>query len=285
MTERTIGLLLLFTALAVQAGQVPTKPPTARRVTAVLGALPAEVDLLASRLQHKHHRTVLGLKLTVGKLGGRTVVLAHSGCGKVNAAVATTLLLDRFAPRELIFTGVAGGLNPGLAPGDIVIGQQTTQHDYGEWNPQGFQPGPTLHPDGSRPNPRFFAAPPRLVELAEAAARQARFEPVSTTQGRHVPRVVRGVLVTGDTFIASADKSAELRQLFGADAVEMEGAVVAQICWQQKVPCLVIRSLSDRADAQALADFARFLGQAATNSATLTAGLIELLAREARWSP
>ena len=65
----------------------------------------------------------------------------------------------------------------------------------------------------------------------------------------------------------------------------MEGAAVAQICWQQKVPCLVIRSLSDRADAQALADFARFLGQAATNSATLTAGLIELLAREARWSP
>jgi adenosylhomocysteine nucleosidase len=236
--------------------------------------MPVEVRLLEEQLQDKHTETRLDVVFHVGILNGRAVALAASGIGKVNAAKAVTLLLDHFHPAEVVFTGVAGALNPGLAPGDIVIGEHTAQHDFGEVTPGGFRPqpvGPGL--------PLLLPAPEFLVALAEAAARNAALDKVPTTQGERQPRVVRGTIVTGDVFVASPARTAELRATFKADAVEMEGAAVAQICQQQQVPCLVIRSVSDKADAAASADFERFVRVAATNSARLTLALTSQLAR------
>ena len=90
--------------------------------------------------------------------------------------------------------------------------------------------------------------------------------------------VVRGTIATGDAFVASAEKRTEIAEALGACAVEMEGAAVAQICYQQGVPCVVIRSISDKADADAEEDLERFYAVAARNSAALVLGILEQLA-------
>jgi adenosylhomocysteine nucleosidase len=236
--------------------------------------MPTEIDLLTARLQNQRTERLLDVTFHTGVLDGRQVAVAASGIGKVNAAKAATLLLDHFHPSEILFTGVAGGISPGLAPGDIVIGERTAQHDFGEVTATGFHPKPT-----GPGIPLLMDAPQRLVTLAEAASKAAALEKVPTSEGERVPRVVRGVIVTGDVFVASPAKTAELRGTFQADAVEMEGAAVAQVCWQQKVPCLILRCVSDKADAAASVDFERFALAAATNSSRLTLSILERLAR------
>jgi adenosylhomocysteine nucleosidase len=206
--------------------------------------------------------------------------VAHSGVGKVNAAMTATVLLDHFRPREVLFTGAAGGLNPELAPGDIVLGAKTVQHDYGNLSPHGFQPEVTRNPVAGDYNPLFFTAAESLLAVAETAGKDVALAKVPSRQGDRLPKIMTGVVATGDVFVSAPAKSAQLREQFQADAVEMEGAAVAQICWQQNMPCLVIRCVSDKADAAAAADFARFREVAAANSAKLTVRTLELLAQK-----
>jgi len=116
--------------------------------------------------------------------------------------------------------------------------------------------------------------------LAVQAAEQVELETIKTSIGERTPRIVKGVVVTGDVFVASPEKCIELRNELGADAVEMEGAAVAQICYQQRIPCLVIRSISDKADEKAREDLGMFHTMAAKNSARLVARIVELLASE-----
>jgi adenosylhomocysteine nucleosidase len=265
-----VALLLFFIAAPWSRAEEAKAGP----VTAILGALPVEIELLENRLQDRQTNQYLNLTFYTGTLNGRRVVLAVGGVGKVNAAMTATLLLDHFHPAEILFTGVAGGLNTNLAPGDIVLGEKTAQHDRGELTAAGFTPKPT-----GKGIPLFMPAPERLLALAETAAKTADFDKVKTTQGERLPRVVRGVIVTGDIFVASPAKTAELQKVFGADAVEMEGAAVAQVCWQQNVPCLVIRCVSDRADTMARNDFEKFVNEAAANSAKLTLSMLDLLAK------
>ena len=268
-----MGLLgLLVVTLPADAGE--QKP-----LTAVLGAMPDEVRLLVNRLQDKQAAEHLGMKFYTGTLAGRRVVVAYTGIGKVNAAMTTTLILDCYHPTEVLFTGVAGGINTNLGPGDIVLGERIAQHDFGEVSDQIFQTNPTGNPRNGQPNPLFFAGAPELLAAAEVAAQGVAWEPLVTTQGKRTPQIRRGVIVTGDVFVASPVKCAELRTKFKADAVEMEGGAVAQVCGQQGVPCLVIRSLSDRADAAANLDFNKFFRTAAANSAHLTEAILGQLAR------
>jgi adenosylhomocysteine nucleosidase len=279
MTESIINrrrrvwlVAFLLVLISLPLGWAGEKKPGP--VTGILGAMPVEIQMLESRLQGERTEEFLGVAFHTGTLNGRKVVLAASGVGKVNAAMTATLLLDHFRPAEVLFTGVAGGLNPDLAPGDIVLGEKTAQHDYGELTTVGFHPKPT-----GKEIPLFMSPPERLLALAEAAAKEAGLDKIKTTRGERMPRVVRGVIVTGDVFVASPAKTAELRKMFNADAVEMEGAAVAQVCWRQNVPCLVIRCVSDKADAMANADFERFVNAAAANSAKLTLSLLNRLAK------
>ena len=168
-------------------------------------------------------------------------------------------------------------MNPDLGPGDIVIGDRTAYYGYGELSPKGFRPLPTVNPLTGKPNPLSFPADASLLAGAEKAAANLKLAHVKTSKGERIPRVVTGVIVTGNMFVASPKKSAELRKDFGADATEMEGAAVAQICWQQRVPCLVIRSLSDDAGAMAEENFRLFERTAAQNSALLVTGIIARL--------
>lgn len=236
-----------------------------------------ELETLEQQLTDRKERTVRGVRFVTGSLKGRAVVLGHSGMGEVNAAGAAILIVEQFQPAHLLFTGIAGGLNPDLGPGDIVIGARTAYYDYGELTPKGFRSLPTVNPLTGKPNPLFFPADTGLLAAAEKAAADLKLARVKTSNGERIPRIVTGVIVTGNMFVASPTKSAELRKDFQADATEMEGAAVAQICWQQRVPCLVLRSLSDDAGAKAEEDVRRFERTAAQNSASLVTSIVARL--------
>ncbi|PYU99160.1 MAG: 5'-methylthioadenosine/S-adenosylhomocysteine nucleosidase [Acidobacteria bacterium] len=177
---------------------------------------------------------------------------------------------------------MAGGLNPDLRPGDVVIGAKTAYHDYGEWTPEGFRVGRTVDPFTGKPNPLFFPADAGLLAVAEKAALDLKLAPVKTALGERTPRVVTGVIVTGDAFVASPAKKDALRKEFKADATEMEGAAVAQICWQRRVPCLILRSLSDSAGAKALENVLLFEKSAAQNAALLVTSIVRRLEVQTR---
>jgi len=245
--------------------------------TGILGAFGEEVRLLVDQLEGKEERKIEGILFWVGRLSGRRVVVAMTGTGKVNAAITTTLLYVHFRPAEVLFTGVAGALSPELKPGDIVIAQKTVHHDFGTLTATGLRRRGARNPVTRRRNPTFLPADRRLLKVALASKGRVAFDPIHTREGERMPRVVAGIVATGDVFVASPAKKRELRKELDADAVEMEGAAVAQVCWQWRVPCLVIRSLSDLADANAVRDARAFLKVAARNSALLVADIVEHL--------
>jgi adenosylhomocysteine nucleosidase len=261
-----------FGSLASLVG--PPRSAPATPIIAILGAMTVEVETLEQELTDRKDRTVQGVRFTTGSLKNRRVVLAHSGMGKVNAAMAATLLVQQFQPSHVLFTGVAGGVNPDLRPGDVVIGAKTAYYDYGEYTPQGFRVRQTVDPFTGKRNPLVFAADTGLLAVAEEAAADLKLAPVKTGQGERIPRVVTGVIVTGDAFVASPAKKEALSKEFKADATEMEGAAVAQLCGQWRVPCLILRCLSDDAGAKALEDERHFEKTAAQNSALLVTAIV-----------
>jgi len=241
-----------------------------------LGAFSDEVAMLEQSLSGAQSQTVQGIRFVTGSLKGRRVVIASSGVGKVNAAMSATLLIDHFKPAEVLFTGIAGSVNPELHPGDIVIGVKTAQHDLGTLTHAGIERRGARSPVDGQRGPVFLEADSRLVSQAESAARGIRLDKIQTSEGLRAPRAVRGVIVTGDVFVASPAKAKELREELKADAVDMESAAVAQVCRLLGVPWLVIRSVSDAADANAARDTSRFYAIAAENSMRLVTALVAM---------
>lgn len=248
-------------------------------VTAILSALDREMVLLEKSLAGKQERRIHGIRFVSGRMAGRPVVLVVSGMGKVNAAVVTTLLVEHFQPREVVFSGIAGCLDSDLGLGDIVIAERTVQHDLLTLERDSVLPMEIFSPvDGSK-NPEYFPADPRLLRAARAAAkRTAEYRRVLPDRA---PRIVTGLVVTGDMFVGADAKKKELQQRYKADAVEMEGAAVAQVCHQFAVPCLVIRSISDLADDAADVDVERFLNAASDNAAMLVGAIVAELGEPA----
>ena len=244
---------------------------------AILGAFDEEVAILEGQLINPKAHTIERIQFLTGTLNGQNVVIARTGVGKVNAAMTATLVIEHFRPNRVIFTGVAGGLNPELQLGDIVIAQKTAQHDLGRLESTQIENTGVRNPINGKRNPVFFPADPGLLQIAETALEGIELNPFQTPQGQRQPRIIKGTVVTGDVFVASDAKKASLHKNLGADAVEMEGAAVAQICWQYNVPCLVIRSLSDNAGANASEDFKKYYKIAARNSAALVTRIISQL--------
>ena len=249
-------------------------------VIARLGAFEQEIILLEDELIDKQKQIIEGIRFVSGNISGKKVVVAFTGIGKVNAAMTTTLLLEHFKPDKVIFTGIAGGVNRQLQPGDIVIAEKTAHHDMGTLWPEGlFHKGVKNRLSGWE-NPVFFDSDEQLIKLAERAAQQTEFNSIQIISGQRSPKVLKGVVVTGDSFIASAEKCEELRKKLNADAVEMEGAAVAQLCYQRGISFVVIRSISDNADEGAVLDKQTFYILAAKNSSSLVVEMLDLLGAE-----
>lgn len=252
---------------------------------AILGAFDEEVAILEAQLANPKAHTIEGMQFLTGTLNEQNVVIARTGVAKVNAAMTATLIIEHFRPNRVIFTGVAGGLNPDLQLGDIVIAEKTAQHDLGRLESAEIENMGVRNPINGKRNPVFFPADPELLQIAESALENLELSSFQTPQGERLPRIIKGTVVTGDVFVAFDAKKAALYENFGADAVEMEGAAVAQICWQQNVSCLVVRSLSDNAGANASEDFQKYYKIAARNSAALVTRIISQLPSEQSLQP
>jgi adenosylhomocysteine nucleosidase len=247
---------------------------------AILTAVPQEFEQIAA-VAHVSGEAIVGdVAFVRAALGGVDVVLAQCGIGKVNAAFAATVMLDRLGCSAMVFCGVAGSLNPRLQVGDVVIARRLVQHDYGVLADQAFWPGepgqiPVARAEARHPG---YALPPALERgLVEATAGVVLPEiRIGGTARR--PVLIFGAVLTGDTFLNCAHTRAGLQALHQGDAIEMEGAAVAQVAAKFSAPCVVIRTVSDDASGGSHLDFAAFATMAAANSAALTPAVVGAIA-------
>ena len=231
---------------------------------AIISALHEEQAGLLARMPGQQPERLAGREFWRGQLQGHEVIAVLSGIGKVAAATTTAVLMERFQPQQLIFTGVAGGIGDGVAVGDIVVGSSYLQHDMDA------SPLFARHELPGYGCSRL-PADPRLLALLQRAAEDAiawlprQLDPATRAAfGLHSPRVHSGKIITGDRFVATAAESRALRGELGtALAVDMESAAVAQVCHDYGVPFCAVRTVSDRADDQAHVDFPAFLQQVA----------------------
>ncbi len=233
--------------------------------TAIVSALHDELASVLALMPDEQKQTVGGREFWVGHLHGQDVVAVLRGIGKVAAATTATLLIQHFGVRRIVFTGVAGGLGPGVQVGDVVLARSFLQHDM----------------DASPLFPRHevplygrarFDADAALADALELACERmlgvlpGQLDPVTVQAfGLQTPRLHQGLLISGDRFVATTAESQALqRELPDALAVEMEGAAFAQVCHDFGVPLAVVRTISDRADDAAHVDFPKFLREVAS---------------------
>lgn len=231
---------------------------------AIVSAMHEELRALLPCLCDVSTGELAGRRFHTGTLDGQPVVLVLAGIGKVAAATTATLLLSHFDARAVLFTGVAGGIAQGVRVGDVVVARELLQHDM----------------DASPLFPRYevpltgrsrFAADALLADGLASAARRVLGRAGETIGDAHLqgfgisePRVHEGLVASGDRFVCTASESRELAaSLPQALAVEMEGAALAQVCFDFRRPCAVMRTISDRADDNAHADFSRFIAEIA----------------------
>ncbi len=224
---------------------------------ALIGAMNEEIELLLAHMSGVKETVKAGIMFREGQFYGRNVVVCRSGVGKVNAAVCTQLLIDRFGVDAVIFTGVAGALDPELNIGDLVISLECMQHDM-DVTALGFPRGVIPFEEKS-----VFAADGELLKLA-AASGERLFS----------GRVKQGRVLSGDQFVANREAVSQLYRDLGGTCTEMEGAAVAQVCSMNDIPYVVIRSMSDKADGSAHVNFAEFTQQAAENSYKIVEDMI-----------
>ena len=217
---------------------------------AIVSAMQQELQALLDHMPDEAPVRVAGREFWVGHFEGREIVAVLSRIGKVAAATTATVLLTRFDVDRIVFTGTAGGLGEGVRVGDVVVADELLQHDM----------------DASPLFPRHeVPLYGRARFAADAAMSQALARAAANALSSEGSRVHRGLMVSGDRFIAERTQNDALRaDLPDALAVEMEGAALAQVCHDFGMPFAVVRTVSDRADDTAHVDFNRFVTEVAS---------------------
>lgn len=216
--------------------------------TAIVSAMHEELAAVLARMPDEQKQAHAGRDFWAGHLHGKEVVAVLSRIGKVAAATTATALIERFGVGRILFTGVAGGLAPGVHVGDVVVADAFLQHDL-DASP--------IFPKHEVPlyGTDRLATDPVMTSQLDAAVRRALPQ----------ARVHRGLVVSGDRFVSTSVESAALQSaLPEALAVEMEGAAIAQVCHDYGIPFAAVRTVSDRADDAAHGDFLTFIQEVAS---------------------
>lgn len=231
----------------------------------LMAALPQELQAVLDQMPDESRETVAGRVFCPGHLQGCEVVAVVSGIGKVAAATTATMLLQRYGVDGIVFTGVAGGLGDGVAVGDVVVASSLLQHDMdaSPLFPRHVVPGHAADRWATHA-PWAHALQAAAHEVLQALPQHVGTEAMAR-HGLHQPRAHQGLVVSGDRFVCTSAESQALRQtLPDAQAVEMEGAAVAQVCADFGVPFAAVRTISDRADDDAHRDFVTFVQDVAS---------------------
>jgi adenosylhomocysteine nucleosidase len=238
----------------------------------VLCATPEEVGAVRARLGLAGEPVRHGpTRVWIGRHGGADVALAQCGIGKVNAAAAATLLLAVHGAEALIFSGVAGGLDPALEVGTVLLADRLAIHDYGYVSAGRFTPTAYgVIPVGA---PTLSEAVPVSAEVAQAFDRL-----VAALDGKLAHPIRRGAVVTADYFLNCGETRERLHATFAAHAIDMESGAVAEVARAWNVPLYVIRTLSDLAGAESHLTYPQMVEMAAANSAACVPELLAILA-------
>ena len=224
----------------------------------IIGAMEDEVAELKKSMEIEEVVSAASLSFFRGKLSGKEVVVVRSGIGKVNAAVCAQILVDRFGVDVIINTGIAGSLDAAIDIGDIVISTDAVEHD--------MDASTFGDPVGQIPQMDTFSFPAdeKLVKLAKEVNEKANPD-IRTWTGR---------IVSGDQFVSSSEKKEQLISLFDAKCTEMEGAAIAHTAYLNKISCVIIRAISDKADNSASVDYPAFEAAAIRHSVRLIEALV-----------
>ena len=225
----------------------------------IIGAMDVEIAELKNKMTgltvHRH----TGMEFYEGMLEGVQVVVVQCGVGKVNAAMCTQVLCDRFAVTHVVNTGVAGSLCAELDIGDLVISQDAMYHDF----------------DCSVINPNYCVGQvPGMSVLAYPADETLMQAAYASAEEQNPGHNRMGRVASGDQFICSKEQKAYIIEHTGALCTEMEGAAIAHTAWRNGVPFVVIRAISDKADDSAEMDYPTFEQIAARRCAAVTQGLL-----------
>lgn len=224
----------------------------------IIGAMDQEVAAIKAHMTDVRITTKASMDYYVGSLDGKKAVVVRSGIGKVNAAVCAQILVDEFNVSAIVNTGVAGSLRAEIDIGDIVLSVDALQHDM-DVTLLGYKPGQI-------PGMELLAFPAdqALIELAETCSRRVNPD-IKTFTGR---------VVSGDQFVSDSGKKEWLIQNFDGYCTEMEGAAIAQTAYLNRIPYLVIRAISDKADNSASMDYPEFEARAIERSVRLMEEMI-----------
>lgn len=224
----------------------------------IIGAMDEEVSKLKEVMDEVTVSTKASMDFYKGKIFGKDVVVVRSGIGKVNAGICTQILVDEYKIDAVINTGIAGSLNADINIGDIVLATDALQHDM-DATGFGYEPGVIPRMEQS-----VFVADETLRRLAKASCEKVNSD-ISVFEGR---------VVSGDQFISDRAKKDYITKQFAGYCTEMEGAAIAQAAYLNKIPFLIIRAISDKADDSATEDYPTFEKKAIMHSVNLMKELI-----------
>ncbi len=225
----------------------------------IIGAMDKEVEELKGLMNDVEVFEKASMKFLNGKMEDKDVVIVKSGVGKVNAAAATQLLIDKYAPDIIVNTGIAGSLDEKINIGDVVLSTDSLEHDM-DVTGLGYKKG--VNPDMEE---SIFVADEKIREIAKKACLKVNPD-IEVFEGR---------VVSGDQFISERSQKEAIKKEFDGLCTEMEGASIAHVCYLNKVPFLIIRAISDKADDSAHEDYPSFQKKAIKHSVNLVREMIK----------
>jgi adenosylhomocysteine nucleosidase len=243
-------------------------------------ALPQEIAHLKAAMADVRTVVTARWAFAMGRLEGREVAVVNAGMGKVHSALVTSLLIEKFGCKVVVMSGVAGGLDPHLRIGDVVLAERVVQHDTGVIENGAlstYQPGhvPFINPTKQL---GYAVSADLLARVRERLADyQLPGRLSADDRCSESPRITYGTILTGDQFVHCEFTRIRLHTAFGAQAVDMEGGAVAQACATFDVPWLIIRALSDLAGSNSGLDFQAFSAAVAAASALILRRLLPVL--------
>jgi len=220
----------------------------------IIGAMDIEIEKINARLENKKEEIISGVTYTQGTLGKMEVVTAICGVGKVFAAICTQTMILRYKPDAIINSGIAGTLSDKVGVLGTVVATALVQHDM-DTSPLG--------------DPKGLISGINVIEFpTDEALAEKICKSIKTPY-------IRGIIASGDCFVADIEKKETIRDTFNAVACEMEGAAVAHVCYMSNVPFCVVRTISDGANEGSTLTYEEFRVKAANLSSEIMIKTIE----------
>ena len=262
----TVATILLTGVLLSGCGAADSQGETNsmsenQETIGIIGAMEEEVDSLKQATDIDSKEEISSMEFCKGTIGDTNVIIVQCGMGKVNAGICASILINEFGCTKVINTGVAGSLDNTMNIGDIVISTDAVQHDF-DVEPIGFTKGEIPYTGLCA-----FPADEKLRKLAVEAT-QAVANDITYYEGR---------VCSGDQFISTREQKEKIISEFGGLCCEMEGGAVAQTCYLNDTPFVIIRAISDKSDGSQSVEYEEFKAEAAKHCADIVLHMIKSL--------